>query len=154
MRLDLSPMKLLRMAWPIYALIALGALLHPRAWLVLTPATLAFAASPLLILAAGLALREHWWLELTNDALVHHRFRGADRFAWSRMGPVEIPAQHILHLPLVRTLWFPFPTDEPHGAGEQITKRIGRRLLLVFGDRSSVETMRLIEAWRRGERLS
>ena len=153
MRLELSPWRLLRMFWPIYAMIALGALLDPRAWMQLTPVTTALLASPILIAAAGYALRDLWWLELTNDALVHHRLGGEDRFAWTRMGPVQLKTQEIMRLPIVRTLWFPFPTDQPQTLREQVTKRIGRRLLPIFGDRSSAETMRLIEGWRRGDRL-
>ena len=114
---------------------------------------MAFFSLPFVIFVAGFALRDRWWLELTPDGLVHHTLSKPELYAWDRMGPVEIHAQHILHLPLIRTLWFPFPTDAPHGVSEQITRRIGRRILLVFGDRSGPETMRLIEAWRTGSRL-
>ena len=148
-RLRLDPAKLLRLTWPIYALIALGVLVNPSAWLPPDATLISTLLLPLLLPLLGWLVRDRWALELTSDALIHQTLRGPERFAWTRMGAVQVRWVHILHLPFARTLWFPFPTDAPHGVSEQITKRMGRRLLAVFGDRSAAETAELLESWRR-----
>ena len=148
-RLPVDPGKLLKMTWPLYALIALGMALNPAEWL--RPSLPVFFAlgAPLLLPLLGILARGRWALELTPDALVHHTLVGPERYAWTRMGVVELRLVHVVHLPLARTLWFPFPTDAPQTLRERTTAVIGRRLLAVFGDRPAHETAERLESWRR-----
>ena len=148
MQLLVSPAKLLRMTWPIYVLMGLGVLLNPREWLPLTPTTAAIPAIPLLLPIIGYVARHRWRLEVTPEALLHHTLTKVERFDWGRMGPVQVRWLGIGHLPVARTLWFPYPTDAPRTPGEQITFRLGRRLLPVFGDRSLTQTAAELESWR------
>ena len=148
MQLLVSPAKLLWMTWPIYALMALGVLLNPREWLPVTPSTAGIVAIPLLLPVLGYAARNRWRLEVTPDALLHHTLTRVERFEWARMGPVQTRWMRIGHLPVARTLWFPYPTDAPRTPGDQITARLGRRLLPVFGDRSLTQTAAELESWR------
>jgi hypothetical protein len=45
-------------------------------------------------------------------------------------------------------MWFPFPTDGANNVSEHAAKLMGRRLLLVFGDRSAKEALKQIADWR------
>ena len=149
MELKVNWTKVFGVMWPVYALVALSVVLTPDKWRLDNPSVWTLA----LILGAWPVLvwlvRDRWKLEITSDALLHHTLTRVERFEWRRMGPVETHWQHVLHLPLMKTLWFHFPTDAPHGFDEQITARIGRRLLPVFGDRSLRETAELLESWRK-----
>lgn len=153
MRLRLNPAKLLLMFWPIYVLAALGLMLNPEAWRHAPVIKLLLLSSPVLVFAIGAAVRDSWWLGLTPDALVHHTLLRKECYEWGRMGAVELRVQEIARLPLVRTLWFPYPLDQPRNWREAITSRTGRRILLAFGDGSEKETATLIEEWRRGRQL-
>ena len=152
MTLRLSPVKLVMMFWPIYILAAAGALLRPADWLQPIPIAV-LALAPVVVFLLGGVIGDRWRLELTPTALLHHTLWKVEEYAWERMGPVELRLREVLRLPLLRTLWFRFPLDAPHSFGERLTKRTGRSLLLVFGDRSARETRDLIEAWRTGSRL-
>ncbi len=149
MLLPVNPARLLLMTWPLYALMALGALVDPREWLQATPLTVGVLLAPLLLPLLGVVAGRRWSLEATPDALLHHTLTRTERFAWSRMGPVETRAVAVNHVPVARTLWFAYPTDAPRTAGEQISARLGRRLLPVFGDRNLGQTAEALEAWRR-----
>ena len=148
MDLPVNPAKLLRMTWPLYALMALGVLVNPSSWLPPTLATVGVVALPLLLPLLGLAARRRWRLEVTPEALLHHTLTRTERFEWARMGTVQTQLVSIGHLPVARTLWFPFPTDAPRAPGEHVSARLGRRLMPVFGDRSLKETAAELERWR------
>ena len=117
MRLPLNLFKLVAMFWPLFALMALAVAVNPAAWAHLSPATTLLLASPLLLVAVAFVLRDRWWLELTPDALIHHALLREERFAWERMGPVELRFQRIMHLPLARTFWFAYGPETGPAAG-------------------------------------
>ena len=146
--LPVNPAKLLRMTWPLYALMSLSVLLNPASWWPATPLTLALPLMPLLLPVLGWAARDRWRLEVTPDALVHRTLGRTESFAWTRMGPVGVAWVRVGHLPVARSLWFAYPTDTPRTAAEQISARLGRRLLPVFGDRSLKESAAELETWR------
>lgn len=146
--LRVDPLKLAAMFWPLYALIALAVAVNPRAWLPPSPRDALTLATPLLFWVLGWAVRRRWRLEVTPEALLHHTLTRTERFEWARMGPVETRCLHVVHLPMARTLWFPYPLDAPRTVEERITARLGRRLLPVFGDRSARETAAELERWR------
>ena len=146
--LPVNPVKLLRMTGPLYALMALGVLLNSASWWPPTPLIVAVPLIPMLLPVLGWMGRGRWRLEITEEALVHHTMGRTERFEWPRMGPVSLSWVRIGHLPVARTLWFPYPVDDPRTASEQITARLGRRLLPVFGDRSLRETAAELEMWR------
>lgn len=143
-----NPEKILRLFSPLWALLAVSLWLHWESWQSMPILLTVIAALPLVAaLAAGL-MRERWRLELTAEALVHHTLGRTERFAWSRMGPMEMKPAPLPGLLFVRTLWFAYPLDAPRGAEERATKLLGRRILCVFGDHSARETMKQIEEWR------
>ena len=149
MELRVDPAKLFWMVWPIYALIGISFAIQPERWLEGGVSVWSAIGLPLLLPLMGWLTRDRWKLEITADALLHHTLLKTERYEWRRMGPVETHWQHVIHVPLMKTLWFRFPTDTPHGVTEQITSRIGRRLLPIFGDRSLRETAELLESWRK-----
>jgi hypothetical protein len=81
-------------------------------------------------------------LEATPQALIHHTLGRTERFDWRAMGAFEV---HGLPLPGwfgIRTLRFAYPVA-PDGSGP------ARRVLLVFGDQSGVETAATLERFRQ-----
>ena len=146
--LPVNPAKLLRMTWPLYALMALSVLVNPASWWPATPLTLAVPLIPLLLPVLGWVARGRWRLEVTPDALVHHTLRGSERFEWTRMGSVGVSWIRIGHLPVARSLLFAYPIDTPRSAAERITALTGRRLMPVFGDRPLKESAAELELWR------
>ena len=152
MRMPVNPARLLLMTWPVYLLTAVAVVVNPREWLQATPLTVGVLLAPLLLPLLGLLARSRWSLEATPEALLHHTLTRTERFEWSRMGPIETRAVAINHIPLARTLWFAYPTDAPRTPGEQVSARIGRRLLPVFGDRPLRATAEVLESWRRTAR--
>ena len=149
MQLPVDPAKLFWMCLPLYGLMALSFALQPDSWLHGGVSVWSALGIPLLLPLLGWAARSRWKLEATPEALLHHTLTRVERYEWVRMGPVEVRWLHVLHLPVMRTLWFVYPLDAPRTASEQITARIGRRLLPVFGDRSAKATAELLESWRR-----
>jgi len=148
MSFPVNPEKVLRLFSPLWALLALSLWLHWGSWQTKPIMLAAVASLPLVAaLAAGLT-RERWWLELTAEAFVHHTLGRTERFAWSRMGPIEIKPSPLRVFMFIRTLWFAYPLDTPRGAEERAMKLRGRRILCVFGDHSARETVKQIEAWR------
>jgi hypothetical protein len=148
MSFPVNPEKVLRLFSPLWALLALSLWLHWESWQSMPIMLAAVASLPLVAaLAAGL-MRERWRLELTAEALVHHTLGRTERFAWSRMGPLEIKLAPLPGLLFVRTLWFAYPLDTANGAEERATKLLGRRILCVFGDHTARELVEHIEAWR------
>ena len=146
--LPVNPLRLVRMAWPLYALIAVAVAVNPSAWWPPTPTTAFVFSLPLLLLALGWLGRGRWRLEFTPEALVHHTLGRTERFEWPRMGPVEVAWVRVGHLPVARTFRFAYPVDDARTLPEQVTSRFGRRLLPIFGDRPLREQAALIEAWR------
>ena len=153
--LRVNPLRLVRMFWPVYLLVAVAVAVNPSAWWPPTPATALVLSLPLLMLALGWLGRRRWRLEFTPEALLHHTLGRTERFEWPRMGPVELAWVRVGHLPVARTFRFAYPVDDPHTLAEQVTSRFGRRLLPIFGDRPISEQAALIELWRglRTERL-
>ncbi|MDZ4692053.1 hypothetical protein [Terricaulis sp.] len=148
MNFPVNPEKVLRLFSPLWGLLAFSLWLHWESWQSKPIMLAAVASLPLVAaLAAGL-MRERWRLELTAEALVHHTLGRTERFAWSRMGPVEIKPSPLRVFMLVRALWFAYPLDAPRDAEERATKLLGRRILCVFGDHSPRETVEQIQAWR------
>ncbi len=146
--LPVNPLRLVRMAWPLYALVAVAVAVHPSAWWPPTPVTAFVLATPLLLLALGWLGRGRWRLEFTDTALVDHTLGRSERFEWPRMGLVHVGWVHVGHLPVARALRFAYPVDDPHTLAEQVTSRFGRTLLPIFGDRPLGEQAALIELWR------
>lgn len=137
MTLDLNAGKLLGLFAPIWPLLIVALLVNPAAWSAWEVA--AFFAFPLLAtgLLWGLA-RRRWRLELTPEALAHHTLGRTERFDWRAIGPFEVHG-----LPIgPKTLRFAYPAAAD-GSGPQ------RRLLLVFGDRSGIETAVTLEKFRQ-----
>lgn len=143
-----NPAKLLGMTWPLYALMALSFAVQPQSWLRAPLQSAETLAIPLGLPLLGLVFGRRWRLELTPDALEHLTLRKVERFEWRRMGEPELRLLHVLHLPLARTLWFPYPLDAPRTWEERLTARTGRRILLVFGDRPSREVLETVRSWR------
>jgi hypothetical protein len=132
MSFPVNPEKILRLFSPLWALLALSLWLHWESWQSMPILLAAIALLPLVAaLAAGL-MRERWRLELTAEALVHHTLGRTERFAWSRVGPIEIRPAPLPVALFVRTLWFAYPLDAPHGAEERGSALLGRRILCVF----------------------
>jgi len=148
MSFPVNPEKVLRLFSPLWALLALSLWLHWESWQAKPIMLAAVASLPLVAAFAAGLMRERWRLELTADALIHHTLGRSERFAWSRMGPIEIKPAPLPALLFVRTLWFAYPLDAPRGAEERATKVLGRRILCVFGDVSARELVEQIEAWR------
>lgn len=146
--LPADPAKLARMFWPLYVLIALSVLVNPSAWWPLSATDVFLLSTPGLFLLMGWAVRRRWRLEVTPEALLHHTLTRTERYEWARMGPVGARWIHVGHVPVARTLWFPYPTDAPRTVEERITARLGRRLLPVFGDRPLQATAEQLEQWR------
>ena len=153
--LPVNPLRLVRMCWPFYLIVALAVAVNPSAWWPPTAVTAFVLSLPLLMLALGWLGRRRWRLEFTPEALLHHTLGRTERFEWPRMGPVEVAWVHLGHLPVARTFRFAYPVDDPHTLAEQVTSRLGRRLLPIFGDRPIREQAALIELWRgrRTDRL-
>jgi hypothetical protein len=148
MSLPVHPAKVLRLFAPLWVLLALSLWIHWASWQ--TKPILFGALTFLPLAAAGAAglMGAHWRLELTREALIHHTLGGAERFEWARMGPIGVKRARGLGALFVSTFWFAYPLDAPRSIKEHGAKIIGRRLLCVFGERSTAETVRLIEDWR------
>lgn len=147
MYLPVNPTKVLRLFAPLWLLLALSLLLHWQRWQE-SPLILAFVgALPVAAaLIAGL-MRDRWRLELTATALVHRTLGFTETFEWRHMGPLHVKPAPILSI-FLQTLWFAYPIDAPQTLQQRGARLLGRRLLLVFGDHSAAETIKMIEDWR------
>jgi len=148
MSFPVNPEKVLRLFSPLWALLALSLWLHWESWQAQLILLAAVATLPLVAAFAASLMRERWRLELTPEALIHHTLGRTERFAWSRMGPIEIKPAPLPAFLFVRTLWFAYPLDAPRGVEDRGSKLLGRRILCVFGDHSAREMVKQIEEWR------
>jgi len=148
MSFPVNPEKILRLFSPLWALLALSLWLHWESWQSMPILLTVSASLPLVAAFAAGLMRERWRLELTPDALIHHTLGRTERFAWSRMGPIEIKPAPLPVLLFIRTLWFAYPFDAPRGDVERASALLGRRILCVFGDLGASEMVKQIEEWR------
>ncbi len=141
MTFELNAGKLLGFFALIWPLLLVALLVNPSAWSVWQAA--GFFAFPLVCTAGLWAIaRRRWRLEATPQALIHHTLGRTERFDWRAIGHFEV---HGLPLPGwfgIRTLRFAYPAA-PDGSGP------ARRLMLVFGDQSGVETAATLERFRQ-----
>lgn len=149
MSLPVNPAKVLRLFAPIWLVLALSLWLHWSGWQSKLILLGVLGCLPVVAAIVAGLLRGRWRLELTPAALVHHTLSGAERFAWERMGPLQIKGAPVLSALCVRTFWFAYPLDAPRAFNERASKGFGRRILCVFGDHSAAETIKQIEEWRR-----
>lgn len=137
MTLDLNAGKLLGFLALIWPLLIVALLVNPGAWSLWQVA--AFFAFPLVATGLLWALaRRRWRLEAAPDALVHHTLGRSERFDWRAIGAFEVHG-----LPIgPQSLRFTYPAAAD-GSGPQ------RRLMLVFGDQSGIETALTLEKFRQ-----
>jgi hypothetical protein len=147
--LEVNPVKFGRFFAPMWLLLTVSALVNWESWQTKPLLFAAIAAMPVIAaLLAATVLRGLWRLELTSEALTHHTLGRTERMEWTRMGPLMLKPAPLPEPLIVRTFWFVYPTDEPRDLMERATKLTGKRILCIFGDKSTKETIAEIEAWR------